>query len=148
MKAMKDLVKRFMEGETTLEEERRLYAYFSGDKVDEELQPYRDMFLGLASVDNIDKEEKASKSQAWVVVLRVVAAIAAVWVVGLFISLEREPENRSSILNPQLSYHNYSACTEGTPRDIYVCYMEQRKKRTNTYQQLRQLKKETYEKNW
>ena len=147
MRTMKDLVKRFMDGETTLEEERRLYVYFSGENVDEELQPYRDMFLGLAAVDNIDKEETTSNPQPWIVALRVVAAIAAMLVIGLFISLEREPEYRSSILNPQLSYHKYSPCSEGTPRDIYVCYMEQRRTRTNTYQQLRQLKKKAYENN-
>lgn len=66
---MKDLVKRFMEGETTLEEERRLYAYFSGDNVDEELLPYRDFFLGLASVNDMDKEEVTSKPQTWLVAL-------------------------------------------------------------------------------
>ena len=144
---MKDLVKRFMEGETTLDEERRLYAYFSGNNVAEELKPYRDMFLGFASVDKIDKEEVTSKPQTWLVALRVVAAIAAMLVIGLFISLEREPEYRSSILNPQSSYHKYSPCSEGTPRDIYVCYMEQRRTRTNTYQELRQLKKKVYENN-
>ncbi len=89
---MKELVKRFMEGETTLEEERRLYAYFSGDNVDEELQPYRDFFLGLASVNDIDKEETKSKLQPWLVALRVVAAVDALLVIGLFISLAREPE--------------------------------------------------------
>ena len=144
---MKDLVKRFMEGETTLEEERKLYAYFSGDNVAEELKPYRDMFLGLAAVDNIDKEENASRPQVWLVALRVVAAVAAMLVIGLFVSLEREPEYHSSILNPQSSYHNYSPCSEGTPRDIYVCYMEQRRMRINTYQQLRQLKKKAHENN-
>lgn len=142
---MKDLVKRFMEGETTLEEERRLYAYFSGENVTEELKPYRDMFLGFAAVDNIDKEEVASKPQTWVVALRFVTAIAAMLVIGLFITLEREPEYQSSILNVQSSYHNYSLCSEGTPREIYACYMEQRRTRTNTYQQLRQLKKKSYE---
>lgn len=147
METMKDLVKRFMEGETTLEEERRLYAYFSGDNVDEELLPYRDFFLGLASVNDMDKEEVTSKPQTWLVALRIVAAIAAMLVIGLFISLEREPEYRSSILNPQSSYHKYSPCSEGMPRDIYVCYMEQRRTRTNTYQELRQLKKKVYENN-
>lgn len=147
MKTMKDLVKRFMEGETTLEEERRLYAYFSSDNVDEELLPYRDFFLGLASVNDIDKEETKLKLQPWVAALRSVAAIAAMLVIGLFISLEREPEYWSPILNSQLSYHKYSPCSKGTSRDIYVCYMEQRRTRTNTYQELRQLKKKAYENN-
>lgn len=145
MKTMKDLVKRFMEGETTLDEERRLYAYFSGNNVAEELKPYRDMFLGFASVNDIDKEEETSKPQTWLVALRIITAIAAMLVVGFFITLEREPECHSTILNAQSSYHNYSLCTEGTPQEIYACYMEQRRTRTNTYQQLRQLKKKAYE---
>lgn len=41
---IKRLLDRYFEGETTLEEEKRLRAYFSGDDVAEELQSYTDQF--------------------------------------------------------------------------------------------------------
>lgn len=44
------LVVRFFDGETTLEEERRLYAFFQRDDVPAELQEYQGMFRAYASI--------------------------------------------------------------------------------------------------
>ena len=40
----KALVEKYWEGETNLEEEKVLKAYFNGDKIAEELLPYKPMF--------------------------------------------------------------------------------------------------------
>ncbi len=49
-KDAKRLTDRFFDGKTTVEEERRLYAYFSSPEVDEELLPFRQMFLDFSGV--------------------------------------------------------------------------------------------------
>ena len=44
------LVARFMEGDTTLEEEGKLYRYFSGDEVSDDLLPMREYFRSIATM--------------------------------------------------------------------------------------------------
>lgn len=44
---VKIVLERYFEGETTLEEERRLSEYFRQEQVPEELMPYREWFTGL-----------------------------------------------------------------------------------------------------
>ena len=44
------LVARFMEGDTTLEEEGKLYCYFSGDEGSDDLLPMREYFLSIATI--------------------------------------------------------------------------------------------------
>lgn len=48
---IKLLVNRFFEGETSLEEEKKLYAFFSSHtQLPEELESYRDMFAGFNAI--------------------------------------------------------------------------------------------------
>lgn len=42
------LVARFMDGDTTLDEERKLYCYFSSDEVTDSLLPMREYFRSMA----------------------------------------------------------------------------------------------------
>ena len=42
------LVTRFMDGDTTLDEECKLYCYFSGDEVSDDLLPMREYFRSIA----------------------------------------------------------------------------------------------------
>jgi len=42
------LVARFMDGDTTLDEECKLYCYFSGDEVSDDLLPMREYFRSIA----------------------------------------------------------------------------------------------------
>ncbi len=44
------LVTRFFDGETTLEEERRLYAFFQREDVPDDLKEYQEMFRGYAAL--------------------------------------------------------------------------------------------------
>ncbi len=41
---IRKMVERFFDGETTLEEEKKLYAYFASQEVDSTLLPYKKMF--------------------------------------------------------------------------------------------------------
>lgn len=47
---IQELVNRFFEGTTTLEEERAIYDYFRSDGVSRELAPLRQMFLDMAAI--------------------------------------------------------------------------------------------------
>ena len=50
-KELNALIARYMEGETTCEEERRLEAYFQAHAdVDEPLRPIRQLVLGLGAL--------------------------------------------------------------------------------------------------
>lgn len=55
------LVERFMEGDTTLSEERELYAYFHGNAVADDLQQMRELFLGLESLDGLGMQQKSEE---------------------------------------------------------------------------------------
>lgn len=49
---IKLLVSRFMEGETSLDEEKVLYRYFNSGEVDAELLPLKEMFCSLSLLSN------------------------------------------------------------------------------------------------
>jgi len=57
---IKRLMDRFLEADTTLEEERRLYAYFSQEAVDPSLEPYRQMMNDYAALLPAEKEHPVS----------------------------------------------------------------------------------------
>ena len=47
------LVDKFMQGETSLTEERKLYRYFSSNDIAEDLLPLRPLFTGLAALPSM-----------------------------------------------------------------------------------------------
>ena len=54
-----ELMKRYLEGDTTLEEERQLYQYFrEQDDIPQSLLPYRQMMLDLAAAEGTEKEDE------------------------------------------------------------------------------------------
>jgi hypothetical protein len=96
---MKDLIEKYFNGETTLEEEARLRAYFSGDKVEESLQQYQSLFRffeaekGQQVSDDFDQtllcrlEEGGGKvvlMQTWRRNLLRMAAVGAVLLIAFF----------------------------------------------------------------
>ena len=56
---MKRLTERFFEGETTLEEEQTLYAYYKGTDISVELEEYAEVFRDFAAL-SFDKETTPS----------------------------------------------------------------------------------------
>lgn len=54
-KHIKSLINRYMDGDTSLDEEATLYAFFSREEIPAELEEYKDMFAGLASIIHNDK---------------------------------------------------------------------------------------------
>ena len=148
-KEIQQLINKYLEGETSPEEERLLALALQGDDMPEEWQAIRlmlgELTIGEAEYDNImeQRKEKQRKPSALLVAIRTISSMAAIYLVGLFFWLQQTPELKTETAynqgkpTPQTSY-----CTEGTPREILMCYMERRKAQPHYYQQL---KKMTYE---
>ena len=106
-----------------------------------------DLIMSNLPEQEAPHEVPASKPQAVLIALRIISSVAALWLIGLFFYLQQEPVAKVEMAytnkvekqqpGPQPAY-----CTEGTPREILMCYMERRKAQPHIYQQLKQM---TYE---
>ncbi len=145
-KEIQQLINKYLEGETSPEEERLLALELQGDDLPEEWQAIRQMLgeltIGEAEYDAImeqRKQKQQKKPSAILVALRTITSIAAIYLVGLFFWLQQTPEIKTETAynqgkpTPPTSY-----CTEGTPREILTCYLERRKAQPHIYQQLKQ----------
>ena len=143
---IQQLINRYLEGETSPEEERQLALELQGDNLPEEWQAISlmlgELTTGEAEYDAI-MEQRKEKPSAILIALRTISSIAAIYLVGLFFWLQQTPELKTETAyntgkpTPPTSY-----CTEGTPREILTCYLERRKAQPHFYQQI---KKMTYE---
>lgn len=76
------LVVRFLDGETTLEEERRLYAFFQREDVPEDLQEYQEMFRAYAAIVPKAAKKRVLRPLWWRVSSVAAACIMAVSLIG------------------------------------------------------------------
>ena len=141
-KEIQQLINKYLEGETSPEEERQLALAIQGDNQPEEWQAIRMMLgeltIGEAEYDAI-MEQRKEKPSAILIALRTISSIAAIYLVGLFFWLQQTPELTETAYNtgkPTPTTTSY--CTEGTPREILMCYLERRKAQPHIYQQLKQ----------
>lgn len=82
---IKILLDRFLEAETTLEEERRLYAYFSQAEVDPSLESYRAMmqdYAALMPVEQVQQPARRVTLQTWIRYASGIAAVVALAFMG------------------------------------------------------------------
>lgn len=93
------LVARFLDGETTLEEERRLYAFFQGENVPEDLKEYQEMFRGYASLSPTLKSEKSSAKRIplWWRAASVAACFLVVSLIGYTLYIYNHQEVKEVI---------------------------------------------------
>jgi len=141
-KDIQRLTDRYLAGETTPAEERRLaLALRQRGELSEEWQAVSlmlgELTAGEAEYDAIMVKRKA-KPSAVVVALRIMLTAAAVYLVGLFLWLQQEPTEPVRLAAKQPVQESVVPCTEGTPDEIIVCYFEQRETRPNTYSLIRQ----------
>lgn len=148
-KEIQQLINKYLEGETSPEEERQLALALQGNDIPEEWQAIRMMLgeltMGEAEYDAImeQRKEKQRKPSALLVAIRTISSMAAIYLVGLFFWLQQTPEIKTeTAYNQSKPTAKTSYCTEGTPREILMCYMERRKAQPHFYQQI---KKMTYE---
>ncbi len=60
---IRQLVEKFFNGDTSLEEEQTLYGFFSGDDIPEDLKEYKNVFSGFALLP-LDKEAVTKTEEA------------------------------------------------------------------------------------
>lgn len=141
-KEIQQLTDRYLAGETTPAEERQLaLALRQRDRLSEEWQAVSlmlgELTAGEAEYDAIMAERSARPSA--VVVLRAILSTAAIYLVGLFLWLQQEPAEPVRLADKQQPVQETVVpCTEGTPDEIIMCYLEQRETRPNTYHLIRQ----------
>ena len=83
---IKQLVDRFMAGETSLDEERALYRYFSAGNVAEELMPLREYFCSFAS---LSQDETIAQPPRFKLLHLVAASIALFLALGSTLLVDR-----------------------------------------------------------
>lgn len=142
-KDIQQLTDRYLAGTTTPAEERQLaLALRQRGDLSEEWQAVSlmlgELTAGEAEYDAI-MAGRRTRPSAVVVALRIMFTTAAVYLVGLFLWLQQEPtESVRLAAKQQPEQESVVPCTEGTPDEIIVCYLEQRETRPNTYNLIRQ----------
>ena len=145
-KDIQQLINKYLEGETSPEEERQLALELQGDDLPDEWKAIKMMLgeltIGEAEYDSImeQRKEKQRKPSALLVAIRTISSMAAIYLVGLFFWLQQTPELKTeTAYNQGKPAQQTSYCTEGTPREILMCYMERRKAQPHIYQQLKRM---------
>ena len=147
------LIDKYLEGLTSPEEELQLVrALQRAENQPAEWQAVSlmlgELTQGEAEYDAImaqrNSQSAPQKPSAILIALRFISSAAAIYLVGLFIWLQMQPTPKTEIAYnnkveqtkpaPQPAY-----CTEGTPREILMCYIEHRKAQPDTYKQLKQM---------
>ena len=140
-KDIQRLTDRYLAGETTPAEERRLaLALRQRGELSEEWQAVSlmlgELAAGEAEYDAI-MAGRRTRPSAVVVALRIMLTTAAVYLGGLFLWLQQEPTEPVRLAAKQPVQESVVPCTEGTPDEIIMCYFEQRETRPNTYNFIR-----------
>lgn len=97
---IKRLIDLFMEGETSLEQERTLYSYFATiENVPSELEEYKEMLQGFAAIDKSASkiEQPIARPAQKRISLRTIAIYAAASVAllaGFFVLVDKQEEAR------------------------------------------------------
>ncbi|MBO7590118.1 MAG: hypothetical protein J6T05_00815 [Prevotella sp.] len=145
-KEIQQLINKYLEGETSLEEELQLALELQRDDMPEEWQAIRlmlgELTMGEAEYDAImeQRKQEQKKPSAILVALRAITSIAAIYLVGLFFWLQQTPEIKTeTAYNQSKPTAKTSYCTEGTPREILMCYLEHRQAQPDTYKQLKRM---------
>ena len=145
-KEIQQLINKYLEGETSPEEERQLAMELQGNDIPEEWQAIRlmlgELTMGEAEYDAImeQRKQEQKKPSAVLVALRTITSVAAIYLVGLFFWLQQTPEIKTeTAYNQGKPAQQTSYCTEGTPRDILTCYLERRKAQPHFYQQIKKM---------
>ena len=146
-KDMQKLIDKYLAGETSPAEEQRLALALSQHQdLPEEWESVRlmlgELTLGEAEYDAV-MAQRNTRLSALLIALRIISSVAAIYLIGLFFYLQQEP-----VAKIETAYNNKveekqpapqpKYCTEGTPREILMCYMERREAQPHIYQQLKQ----------
>jgi hypothetical protein len=145
---IQQLIDKYLNGETSPAEEQQLALELSQyQEIPEEWQAVRlmlgELAIGEAEYDAIIKQ-RSHKPSAIIIAMRVVLSTAAIYLVGLYFWLQTEPTAKietayNNKVEKEQPAHQPSYCTEGTPREILLCYLEHRQAHPDTYKQLKRM---------
>ena len=144
-KDIQRLIDKYLEGETTLAEERQLALALQQNDTPKEWQAIRlmlsELTLGEAEYDDI-MMQRQQKPSAFIIALRTIMSATAIYLVGLFVWLQRESTNPVPVQADFTNQRNPRAagivpCTDGTPMELYMCYMEQKRKQPKTFTEIK-----------
>ena len=145
------LVDKYLAGATSPQEELQLAAALQQQaELPAEWQAVSlmlgELTHGEAEYDRIMASRKSASSRpsAAIIALRFISSAAAIYLVGLFIWLQLQPAPKAQMAyTPKVEQSQPAPkpayCTEGTPREILMCYIEHRKAQPDTYKQLKQM---------
>ena len=103
-----------------------------------------DLIMSSLPEQDAPQKEQTQKPHTMLIALRVISTIAALYLVGLFFYLQQEPVAKvetayTNKVEKQQPAPHPAYCTEGTPREILMCYLEHRQAQPDTYKQLKQM---------
>lgn len=143
-KEIQQLIDKYLEGETTPVEEQQLArALQLCQELPADWQAVRlmlgELTLGEAAYDDI-MAQRRHKPSALLIALRTILSAAAIYLVGLFLWLQQDTAAPVQIVAQQQDIREAGStrCSEGTPLEQYLCYMEYKKEQPNTFSKLRQ----------
>ena len=143
-KEIQQLIDKYLEGETTPVEEQQLArALQLCQELPADWQAVRlmlgELTLGETAYDDI-MAQRRHKPSALLIALRTVLSAAAIYLVGLFLWLQQDTAAPVQTVARQQDIRETGStrCSEGTPLEQYLCYMEYKKEQPNTFSKLRQ----------
>ena len=149
-KEIQQLINKYLAGETSSAEERQSsFELEQHQDLPDDWQAVSMMLgeltLGEAEYDAIMAQRKV-KPSALIIALRIISSVAAIYLVGLFFYLQQEPvakvETAYNKVEKEQPAPQPAYCTEGTPREILMCYLERRQAQPDTYKQLKRMSNE------
>ena len=119
-KEIKDILQLYFEGETTLEDERRLEAYFQSGDVAEELKEYAEFFGGISDLTAVagestieddvmdyilenEHKEKTKYRSMWRVVTGIAASIIII-LGGVLMYEQQQKPFKDTFDDPEVAY--------------------------------------------
>ena len=103
-----------------------------------------DLIMSSLPEQDAPQKEQTQKPHAMLIALRVISTVAALYLIGLFFYLQQEPVAKvetayTNKVEKQQPALQPAYCTEGTPREILMCYLEHRQAQPDTYKQLKRM---------
>ena len=154
-KDIQTLIDRYLEGETSPQEECQLARELQRDNLPEEWQAIRlmlgELAMGEAQYDAIMEqrsnnqpaaaieERHSSQPSALLRAIRVVSTLAAIYLVGLFFYQQMPETSAEQEMNEVPHYYTQDQLRGSTLKDVYTSRLRASQERTLTYHQLKNL---------
>ena len=141
-KDIQQLIDKYLEGETSPQEEQTLAHELLRPDIPEEWQAIRlmlgELTLGEAEYDAI-MAQRTSKPSAILIALRVISSLAAIYLVGLFFYQQAPVFNLFQAENEVPHYYMKDLSHGSTLKDVYTSRLRASQEKSISYTQLKTL---------